>query len=99
MELDQEFQDVKSAFDDVSGDVKGSILDSNDAKNDDPDRDTKVKDLDQSYDEWKREVKSPETPEKAEAPDDQSDTAPADENSEADKPAEASDKEGSAGNA
>ncbi len=98
MELDQEMQDVKSAFDDVSGDVKGSLLDSNGANNDDAAEDTKEKDLNQSLDEWKREAKPPVTPENAEASDDQPDTAPADENSEPDKHAKASDKEGSAGN-
>jgi TatA/E family protein of Tat protein translocase len=99
MELDQEIQDVKTAFDDVSGDVKGSFLDSNGANNGDAAEDTKVKDLKQSYDEWKREAKPAVPPENAEAPDDQPDTGPADENSEPDKHAEASDKEGSAGNA
>jgi len=99
MELDQEIQDVKSAFDDVSGDVKGSFLDSSDANNDDAAEDTKANDLKQSYDEWKREAKPPATPENAEASDDQPDTAPAEENSEPDMHTEASDKEGSAGNA
>jgi len=99
MELDQEIQDVKSAFNDVSGEVKGSFLESNGANSDDADEDTKVRDLNQSYDEWKREAKPPVTPENAEAYEDQADTAPEDENTEPDKHAEASDKEGSAGNA
>jgi len=98
MELNHEIKDVKSAFDDVSGDIKGSFLDSNGANNDDAAGDKKVKDLEESYDEWKREDKPPVTPENAQAPDDQPDTAPADENSEPDQNAKASDKEGSAGN-
>lgn len=98
MELDQEIKDVKSAFDDVSGDIKGSFLDSNGANNDDAAGDEKVKDLEQTSDEWKREDKPPVTPENVEAPDEQPDTAPVDENSEPDKHAKASDKEGSAGN-
>ena len=62
MELDHEIKDVKSAFDDVSGDIKGSFLDSNGANNDDAAGDKKVKDLEESYDEWKREDKPPVTP-------------------------------------
>ena len=99
MELDQEIQDVKSAFDDVSGDVKGSFLDSNGADSGDADEDTKVKDLQQSYDEWKREDTPPDTAQNAEASDDQPASAPEDKSTESDKQAEASDKEGSAGNA
>ena len=98
MELDQEMKDVKTAFDDVSGDIKGSFIDSNGANNGDAAGDKKVKDLNNAYDEWQREEKPAVTPETAEAPDDQPDTAPADENSEPDRPAKASDKEGSAGN-
>ena len=99
MELDQEIQDVKSAFNDVSGDVKGSFLDSNGAKNGDADEDTKVKDLQDSYDEWKREAPPPDAAQNAEASDDQPESAPADESTASDKQAEASEKEGSAGNA
>lgn len=98
MELDQEMKDVKSAFDDVSGNIKGSFLDSNGANNGDATEDKKVKDLNKAYDEWKREAKPAVTPETAKAPDDQTDSAPAEENSEPDRHAKASDKEGSAGN-
>lgn len=53
MALDSDLKEVKDTFDDIKGDIKGSLDEHENGPDNKKTEDQKVKDLDLAYDEWK----------------------------------------------
>ena len=53
MSLDSDLEEVKNTFDDIKGDIKGSLEEHESGPDNTKTEDKKVKDLDLAYDEWK----------------------------------------------
>ena len=58
MSLDSDLNEVKDTFDDIKGEIKGSLDEHDNDSGSEKTADEKVKDLDHAYDEWKTNQES-----------------------------------------
>ena len=60
MALDSDLEEVKNTFDDIKGDITGSLDEHENGPDNKKTEDQKVKDLDLAYDEWKTNKEKPD---------------------------------------
>ena len=60
MALDSDLKEVKDTFDDIKGDITGSLDEHENGPDNKKTEDQKVKDLDLAYDEWKTNKEKPD---------------------------------------